>query len=57
MNNPVLIMCCGASLILLGVIKANELMLATGVVLCAMDYSANRIIDAVRSKTIQQGGE
>ena len=52
MNNPVLIMCCGAALILLGVIKAKELMLATGVVLCAMDYSANRIIGALR-----KGGE
>lgn len=47
MKHPVFLAWCGVSLIAFGVIRDNEIMLATGIILCAVDYSADRVIDAI----------
>jgi hypothetical protein len=48
--NKVVVALCGAALILGGVGFQNEFMLTTGIVLLAIDYSADRVIAAINKR-------
>lgn len=48
--NSVAVAWCGIALIIGGVCFDNEFMLTTGIVLCAIDYSADRVIEEINKR-------